>query len=189
MPSTVIRRFVYDEIGGQSVGRVHDRPPLRLFRRPARGRGSVPLAFSKGTYFNSRIRDHFPYPRSHSTSTRKRNLKPGRARMMHMIPMRTSSVFKSRWMALIWAAGIIWFAYDFAGSGRSRPTTNASSHRRDGAPVTAERSARTPFRPPSSRSARCASGAAAAVEPGTSLTRRRMTSAGRRKSSPARSLP
>jgi hypothetical protein len=33
-----------------------------------------------------------------------------------MIPMRTSSVFKSRWMALIWAAGIIWFAYDFAGA-------------------------------------------------------------------------
>ena len=33
-----------------------------------------------------------------------------------MIPMRTSTVFKSRWMALIWAAGIIWFAYDFAGS-------------------------------------------------------------------------
>ena len=33
-----------------------------------------------------------------------------------MIPMKTSSVFKSRWMALIWAAGIIWFAWDFAGS-------------------------------------------------------------------------
>jgi hypothetical protein len=33
-----------------------------------------------------------------------------------MIPMRTSTIFKSRWMALIWAAGIIWFAYDFAGS-------------------------------------------------------------------------
>ena len=31
-----------------------------------------------------------------------------------MIPMRTSSIFKSRWMALLWAAGIIWFAYDFA---------------------------------------------------------------------------
>jgi hypothetical protein len=31
-----------------------------------------------------------------------------------MIPMRTSTVFKSRWMALIWAAGILWFAYDFA---------------------------------------------------------------------------
>lgn len=33
-----------------------------------------------------------------------------------MVPMRLSSVFKSRWMALVWAAGIIWFAYDFAGS-------------------------------------------------------------------------
>ena len=32
-----------------------------------------------------------------------------------MIPMRMSSVFKSRWMALVWAAGIIWAAYDFAG--------------------------------------------------------------------------
>jgi hypothetical protein len=33
-----------------------------------------------------------------------------------MIPMRTSSIFKSRWMALLWAAGIIWFALDVAGS-------------------------------------------------------------------------
>lgn len=33
-----------------------------------------------------------------------------------MVPMRLSSVFKNRWMALIWAAGIIWLAYDFAGS-------------------------------------------------------------------------
>jgi hypothetical protein len=32
-----------------------------------------------------------------------------------MFPMRMSTVFKSRWWALIWAAGIIWFAYDFAG--------------------------------------------------------------------------
>lgn len=31
-----------------------------------------------------------------------------------MIPMRTSTIFKNRWMALLWAAGIIWFAYDFA---------------------------------------------------------------------------
>jgi hypothetical protein len=31
-----------------------------------------------------------------------------------MIPMRTSTIFKSRWMALLWAAGVIWFAYDFA---------------------------------------------------------------------------
>ena len=33
-----------------------------------------------------------------------------------MFPMRTSTIFKSRWWALIWAAGIIWFAYDFPGS-------------------------------------------------------------------------
>ena len=33
-----------------------------------------------------------------------------------MIPMKTSSVFKNRWMALLWAAGIIWFAYDIAAS-------------------------------------------------------------------------
>jgi len=30
--------------------------------------------------------------------------------------MRTSSVFKSRWMALLWAAGILWFAYSVAQS-------------------------------------------------------------------------
>ena len=33
-----------------------------------------------------------------------------------MFPMRFSTIFTSRWMALVWAAGIIWFAYDFAGS-------------------------------------------------------------------------
>lgn len=33
-----------------------------------------------------------------------------------MIPMRTSSIFKSRWMALLWSAGIIWMAIDVAGS-------------------------------------------------------------------------
>lgn len=43
-----------------------------------------------------------------------------------MIPMRTSTIFKSRWMALIWAAGIIWFAYDFAApSDDASNTTNA----------------------------------------------------------------
>jgi hypothetical protein len=36
--------------------------------------------------------------------------------MAGMFPMKTSWIFKSRWMALIFAAGIIWFAYDFAAS-------------------------------------------------------------------------
>jgi hypothetical protein len=43
-----------------------------------------------------------------------------------MIPMRTSTIFKSRWMALIWAAGIIWFAYDFAAP--SSDAANASDN-------------------------------------------------------------
>ena len=33
-----------------------------------------------------------------------------------MFPIRFSTIFRNRWMALLWAAGIIWFAYDFAGS-------------------------------------------------------------------------
>jgi hypothetical protein len=35
-----------------------------------------------------------------------------------MFPMRFSTIFKSRWWALVWAAGIIWVAYDFAASQR-----------------------------------------------------------------------
>ena len=31
-----------------------------------------------------------------------------------MYPFRYSSIFRSRWMALFWAAGILWTAYDFA---------------------------------------------------------------------------
>lgn len=58
-----------------------------------------------------------------------------------MIPMRTSSVFRSRWMALLWAAGIIWFACDVAGS---QPQDANASENADqpteatGAPVTAD---------------------------------------------------
>ena len=54
--------------------------------------------------------------------------------------MRTSTVFKSRWMALIWAAGILWFAYDFAApSDDSSNTTNAEQPTdATGAPVTSD---------------------------------------------------
>lgn len=44
-----------------------------------------------------------------------------------MFPMRLSSIFKSRWMALVWAAGIIWFAYDFAGSAPADDNSSANS--------------------------------------------------------------
>ena len=56
-----------------------------------------------------------------------------------MIPMKTSTIFKSRWFALVWAAGIIWVAYDIAEG--SAPTTNTSDNAAQatdvtGAPVT-----------------------------------------------------
>jgi len=36
-----------------------------------------------------------------------------------MMPMRTSSIFKSRWMALLWAAGLVWLAVRVAGPAES----------------------------------------------------------------------
>ncbi|HVU31086.1 MAG TPA: hypothetical protein VHE36_11875 [Sphingomicrobium sp.] len=58
-----------------------------------------------------------------------------------MIPMKNSTIFRSRWMALLWAAGIIWFAYDFASSQPSdqNATANAGQSTDDtGSPVTAD---------------------------------------------------
>lgn len=49
-------------------------------------------------------------------------------------------MFKSRWMALIWAAGIIWFAWDFAGSAPATNNTANGEQATDatGAPVTSD---------------------------------------------------
>jgi len=33
-----------------------------------------------------------------------------------LFPFRTRSIFRSRWIALLWAVGIIWMAVDVAGS-------------------------------------------------------------------------
>jgi hypothetical protein len=52
-----------------------------------------------------------------------------------MFPMRNSSIFKSRWMALLWAAGIIWFAYDFASSAPSDSGNNSVATDAAGNPV------------------------------------------------------
>ena len=43
-----------------------------------------------------------------------------------MVPIRTSWIFRSRWMALVWAGGILWFTYTFA-SPRNE-TANASDN-------------------------------------------------------------
>ena len=58
-----------------------------------------------------------------------------------MIPMRTSTIFKSRWMALLWAAGIIWFAYDMVPAADDAPGNGAAAVGPTdvtGAPITAE---------------------------------------------------
>ena len=62
-----------------------------------------------------------------------------------MVPMRSSTIFKSRWMALVWAAGIIWFAYDFAGSQPQGGNASANAEQSSdatGAPVTSDDSRR-----------------------------------------------
>ena len=41
-----------------------------------------------------------------------------------MLPMKNSTIFKSRWFALLWAAGIIWTALDVAGAGGDGDSTN-----------------------------------------------------------------
>jgi hypothetical protein len=58
-----------------------------------------------------------------------------------MIPMKTSSVFKSRWMALLWALGIIWLAWDVAGSAPQRDERQRHAEQPTdvtGAPVTSD---------------------------------------------------
>ena len=44
-----------------------------------------------------------------------------------MWPMRTSTIFRNRWWAVVWAAGIIWFAYDVAASAPSDDNSTANS--------------------------------------------------------------
>jgi hypothetical protein len=45
-----------------------------------------------------------------------------------MLPIRTSSIFRSRWMALLWAGGIIWSAVEFAGGpSADAPPANGSA--------------------------------------------------------------
>jgi hypothetical protein len=55
-----------------------------------------------------------------------------------MLPIRHRSIFRSRYMALVWAAGIIWLAYDVAGSAGPETDGNNQVQAIDvtGAPVT-----------------------------------------------------
>jgi hypothetical protein len=57
-----------------------------------------------------------------------------------MFPIRYSSIFKSRWWALLWAAGIIWCAYDGAAPDVSpNESVNAAAPpHATGAPITSD---------------------------------------------------
>lgn len=48
-----------------------------------------------------------------------------------MFPFRTSSIFRNRWIALLWAAGICWTAIDLAGSADSGDANNQSAAAHD----------------------------------------------------------
>ena len=41
--------------------------------------------------------------------------------------MRITRVFRSRWQALIWAGGVLWFAYDVASAQPQAPAANAAA--------------------------------------------------------------
>ena len=58
-----------------------------------------------------------------------------------MVPMRSSTIFKSRWMALIWAAGILWAAYGVAGSEPQDSNASANAEQATdatGAPINSD---------------------------------------------------
>jgi hypothetical protein len=63
-----------------------------------------------------------------------------------MIPIKHSSIFKSRWMAALWAAGILWFAYDFVAPSSDDANAVASDQVQitdaDGVPVNPEEAKR-----------------------------------------------
>lgn len=42
----------------------------------------------------------------------------------YRVAMVSSKIFRSRWSALFWAAGIIWTAYDVASANTPDPMTN-----------------------------------------------------------------
>lgn len=55
-----------------------------------------------------------------------------------MIPIRHSSIFKSRWVALLWAAGMIWFALDVAEPPATTTTNADQATDVTGAPISSD---------------------------------------------------
>ena len=46
---------------------------------------------------------------------------------MMLMPVKTSSVFKSRWKALLWAGGVLFFAYTIGGSMKASDPKDVNS--------------------------------------------------------------
>ena len=44
-----------------------------------------------------------------------------------MVPLRPAALFRSRWSALFWAAGVLWFASDVAGRSPPAPDANTAA--------------------------------------------------------------
>lgn len=60
MPSTVIREFRYEPEGGSLFITFTNGRRYRYDGVPEDVVGEMRRAFSKGTFFNRRVRDHFP---------------------------------------------------------------------------------------------------------------------------------
>lgn len=56
-----------------------------------------------------------------------------------MLPIRTKWIFQSRWIALLWAGGIIWAAVDFTGGSSPADDGEAATTDATGAPIDADR--------------------------------------------------
>ena len=61
MPSTVIRSFAYDRASAALDVMFISGRGYRYFLVPPRIADELGEAFSKGRYFNARIRDHYPF--------------------------------------------------------------------------------------------------------------------------------
>lgn len=61
MPSTVIRRFVYDEMEENLWVEFTTGRKYVYLAVPPEIADAFRGAFSKGVYFNTRIRDHYPF--------------------------------------------------------------------------------------------------------------------------------
>jgi len=45
----------------------------------------------------------------------------------YFVQMRLSRLFRSRWAALWWACGVLWFAYDVAGAAPEGPRSGTET--------------------------------------------------------------